>query len=255
MDVRIVASPPGPLVRGPRIPGPPGIRFGTFAPVRGRPLSLIAAGLVLVGLDLRIVHIDVFPDPAGWLLVTLAAARLALRWPVVLGAVATVASLPDVALTYHYDDLDPLTGEVVVNGAGTGYDQRLNFDRITDVRAPLAILALVAGGLALCMVFVTLERRAGLLGDRRAATELVGARLVLLLAWVFPHLALMTLQWVGGDGLDPVWNKGQELVGMAGVAVVTALVAGAVVNRNRGWTATDDERRSPWAELQSAQGA
>jgi hypothetical protein len=220
--------------------------------VRGRPLSLIAAGLVLVGLDLRIVHIDVFPDPVGWLLVTLAAARLALRWPVVLGGIATLASLPDVALTYHYDDLDPLTGEVVVNGAGTGYQQRLAFDRITDVRAPLTILALLAGGLALCLVLITLERRAALLGDRRAGTELLGARLLLLLAWVFPHVALMTLQWLGGEGLDPVWNEGQELVGLAGTAVVAVLVVGAVVNRNRGWTATDDERRSPWAELQDA---
>jgi hypothetical protein len=69
--------------------------------VRGRPLSLIAAGLVLVGLDLRIVHVDVFPDPVGWLLVTMAAIRLSLRAPAVLGLVATLASLADVALTDH----------------------------------------------------------------------------------------------------------------------------------------------------------
>jgi hypothetical protein len=140
---------------------------------------------------------------------------------------------------------------VVVNGAGTGYDQRLAFDRITDVRAPLAVLALLAGGLALCLVLMTLERRAGLLGDRRAAAELLGARLLLLLGWIFPCAALMTLQWLGGTGLDPVWNEGQELVSLVGLVVVGVLVAGATVNRNRGWTATDDERRSPWAVLQA----
>lgn len=222
--------------------------------MRGRPLSLIAAGLVFVALDFRIVHVDLLPDPVGWFLVALAAHRWAQRTPLLLAGFATVATLPDVLLTYHYDDLDPLTGEVVVNGGGTGYDQRLAFDRITDVRGLLAVLALAAGGLALFLLLTMLEDRADLLGDRPASSQLWFARVLLVAGWIVPHVGVMAFQWLSGDGLDPVWNGGLELVAQPGLVVAALLVVGAVINRNRGWTATDDDGPTPWAQLWAERG-
>jgi hypothetical protein len=222
-------------------------RLGTLRAVRVLPLSLVSAGLVLVGLDLRIVHVDLLPDALGWGLVALGAWRLDHRAAAAAGAVAALAALPDAALSFHWEDLDPITGEVVVDGGGTAYDQRIAYDLITDVRAPLTVLALVAGGLALVVLLGRLEQRAVVLGDRPAANQLLASRLGIALLWVFPHVVVMLVQWQAGDGLDPVWSGGLELVAMVGLAVVAAVVVVVARNRNRGWTATDAERSIPWA--------
>ena len=217
------------------------------AAVRVLPMSLVSAGVALVGLDLRIVHVDVLPDVLGWGLVALGAWRLEHRAAAVAAAVAALAALPDAALSYHWEDLDPITGEVVVGGGGTAYDQRIAYDLITDVRAPLAALALAAGGLALVVLLGRLEQRAIVLGDRPAATQLVATRVGIALLWVFPHVVVMLLQWQAGDGLDPVWSGGLELVALVGLAVAGAVVVLVARHRNRGWTATDAERSIPWA--------
>lgn len=217
------------------------------AAVRVLPLSLVSSGVVLVGLDLRIVHVDVLPDALGWGLVALGAWRLEHRAAATFGAIAALAALPDAALTYHWEDIDPTSGEVVVDGGGTAYGQRIAYDLITDVRAPLTALALAAGGLALVVLLGRLEARAVILGDRPAATQLLACRLAIALLWVFPHVVVMLLQWLSGDGLDPVWSANLELVALVGLAVATAVVIVLVLHRNRGWTATDAERIVPWA--------
>jgi hypothetical protein len=223
--------------------------------VRKRPLSLVAAGILLVAVDFRIVHIDLLPDVVGWVLVAVAALTWGQRAPFVLAVVAALASLPDLALTYHYDDIDPVSGRIVEDAApGTAYDQRLAFDAITDVRGVLAVLALAAGGGALYLLIVMLERRATLVDDRESASQLWLARVLLAAAWVLPHVGVMAFQWLSGEGLDPVWNDDLELLALVGLAVALALVVGAAINRNRGWTATDAERDVSWAVLAEARG-
>ena len=212
--------------------------------MRVLPLSLVSAGIGLIALDLRIVNVDVLPDALGWGLVAVGAWRLEDRLASVAAGVATVAALPDLALTYHWEDLDPLTGEVVVDGGGTAYDQRIAFDLITDIRAPLAVLALVAGGLALVLMLGRLEREALALGDGTAAVHLLIGRVSIALAWVFPHLVVMLLQILTGEGLDPVWGGGLELVALLGLLVAGAVAVVLARYRNRGWTATAAERAS-----------
>lgn len=224
--------------------------------MRKRPLSLVAAGILLVAVDFRIVHIDLLPDVVGWGLVAAAAVIWGQRTPALLAGAAALASLPDLALTYHYDDIDPVSGRVVENAApGTAYDQRLAFDAITDVRGVLAVLALAAGGGALYLLVVMLERRAELVDDQDAASQLWLARVLLAAAWILPYVGVMSFQWLSGKGLDPVWNDDLELVALVGLAVALTLVVGAAINRNRGWTATDEERPVTWAVLAEARAA
>ena len=210
--------------------------------VRVLPLSLVSAGIALVALDLRIVNVDLVPDVVGWGLVAVGAWRLEDRLAAAAAGVATAAAVPDLALTYHWEDLDPITGEVVVGGGGTAYDQRIAFDLITDARAPLSVLALTSGGLALVILLGRLERKALVLGDQTAATHLLVGRVSIALAWVFPHLVVMLLQLLTGDGLDPVWGGSLELVALLGLLVAGLVGVTLARYRNRGWTATAAER-------------
>jgi hypothetical protein len=218
--------------------------------MRTRALSLLAAGLVIVALDLRVVAVDVLPDVAGWLLVAAGSWKLALPRPAWLAVGAGVASAADVVAPYRYDNLDPITGEIVeLPAPGTKYPQRLVFDHLHDVRLLLAVLAIVAGGLAVWSILGTLRRRADATGDDESARRLALLRWLVPSIWVAPYLALAVFQGAGDDGFDPVWNGGLELLALAGLAVVAGVVWVLATNSNRQWTATDDERTTPWAEM------
>jgi hypothetical protein len=218
--------------------------------MRIRALMLMAAGVLLVALDFRIVALDVLPDAVGWALVAVGAWRLALRTPALLGMVAAVASAADAVAPHHFDALDPLTGKVVPDPApGTRYPERLAFDRLTDARLVLVVLAMVAGGLALWMVLDTLGRRAGAVRDAQSERQLRILRWLVALGWVVPFVVVAGVQGARDGGLDPVWNGSLEFVALIGVLVAALLAWVLAVNSNRMWTATDDERATPWAEM------
>jgi hypothetical protein len=213
-------------------------------------LTLIAVGVALVALDFRIVAFDALPDAVGWLLIAAGAWKLALARPAMLAIVATVAAAPDLIAPHHLEALDPLTGEVVKAPApGTRYPERLVFDRLTDLRLLLAVLAITAGGLALWSLLGSLSRRAHLTGDDTSAVRLRALRWLVPVVWVAPYLVVATFQSGLDGGFDPVWNDGLELVGLLGLAVAAAVVWVLATNSNRSWTATDAQGPTPWANL------
>jgi hypothetical protein len=222
--------------------------------VRTRALSLIALGIVLVALDFRIVALDVLPDVLGWLLVAAGAWKLAFAGPAALALVAALAAAPDLMAPHHLEALDPLTGAVVAHpGPGTKYDERLVFDRLTDVRLLLAMVAIGAGGLALWWLLGTLGRRARLTGDDRSAGRLAILRWLAVGVWVVPYVVVASVQALGDHGFDPVWNGGLELMALLGLAGAAAVAWMLVVNSNRAWTATDRQRSTPWGEMAAPQ--
>jgi hypothetical protein len=218
--------------------------------MRTRALSLIAVGIVLVALDFRVVALDVLPDAVGWVLVAAGAWKLALSRPAMLAVVAALAAAPDVIARHHLEALDPLTGDVVMSPApGTKYDERLVFDRLTDSRLLLAVVAIAAGGFALWSLLGTLSRRAHLTGDDTSSVRLRVLRWLILALWVAPYLLVATLQSDLDGGFDPVWNGGLELVALVGLAVLAAVAWVLIINSNRSWTATDAARATPWAKM------
>ena len=211
---------------------------------------MVAFGVLLVAVDFRIVAVDVIPDAAGWLLVAAGAWKLALRGPVGLALVAAAASAADVYAPHHYDAIDPITGKVVPHPApGTSYHERLVFDRLTDVRLVLALVAVVAGGAALWWVLSTMAARARVLNDGQSASRLDALRWLVVGVWVVPYVVVALVQTVNDGGLDPVWNGGLELLALLGLVVAAGVAWMLATNSNRMWTATDAERTTPWADL------
>ena len=206
--------------------------------MRTRPLTLIAVGVLLVALDFRVVAADVLPDAVGWLLVAFGSARLGLRGPAGLAAVAAAAGVADVFAPYRRVALDPLTGQIVPEpGPGTAYDERLDFERLTDLRLVLVLAALVAGGLALWFVLGSLRTRAQAAADDRSARRLGELRWLVAGAWVLPYVVVAIVQVARDGGFDPVWNGGLELLALVGLAVAAALAWRLLVSSNRRWSA------------------
>jgi hypothetical protein len=215
----------------------------------------MAAGVVLVALDFRIVAADVLPDPVGWLLVAAGAWKLALGLPALLGAAAALGSLPDVLAPHHYEATSPFAQRwfPAIHALsdpvpGLRYEDRLEFDRLHGGRLVLAVLAIVAGGLALWSILGTLRERAGALGDRESAGRLALLRWLVPCLWVAPYVGVAIVQGSGDQGFDPVWNGGLEAPALLGLAVAASVAWALVINSNRAWTATDEERVTPWAE-------
>jgi hypothetical protein len=218
--------------------------------VRTKPLTLIAIGVVLVAVDFRIVAFDALPDVVGWLLVAAAAWRLTLRPTAGVAVIAAAASAPDLVAPHHWEALDPLTGAVVPSpGPGTAYDERLAFDRLTDLRLGLAIAAMLAGGLVLWWLLGALRDRAQVMGDDESTRRLALLRWLVPLVWVLPYAVVAVVQGSSDEGFDPVWNGGFEPLALVGLAVAAAVAWVLVINNNRAWTVTDGERATPWADM------
>ncbi|MET0727376.1 MAG: hypothetical protein ABWZ76_03660 [Acidimicrobiales bacterium] len=220
-----------------------------------RPLTLVALGLTLAAADARVVGVDALPDVVGWGLVALGAARLGQHRPGRLAALAAAAALADLDLPHRYESMDSTSGAVASSRfqGRASFDQGLTFEPLDGARLVLALLALVAGAAALWLLLGRLEDRARLLRDDEAATRLRLARWAIPLGWALPQLAVAGVQVAGGGGADPVWNGAHELLGMAGLAVVLVAAGMLAAYSNRGWTATDAERLSPWAEMMTAE--
>lgn len=221
----------------------------SLAGVHSRPLSLIAAGVVLVALDFRVVAVDVLPDVVGWSLVAFGAWRLHAVGPAVLCLLAAAASAADVLAPFHYNSLDPITGEIVTGDTtGLQYDQRLVFDRLSGIRLGLVLLAMVAGGAAITWLLRSLGARAIARGDDVPGRRLQTLGWLVVLLWVLPFVVVATYQAIADGGLDPVWSGGLEMVALTAVTIAGGLTWVLAVNSNKEWTVEGDQQ-TPWVEM------
>jgi hypothetical protein len=217
--------------------------------MRTRPLTMIGVGLALAALDLRVVHVDIGPDFLGWALVAIGAKRLSMTTPAWLAGLAALAAMPDLLLEHHYQAFDIIAGRVIEDPApGTDYNESLVFDQLSAGRSVAAILGAALGAAAIWCVLRELRRRALLSGDDAAARRLDVLRWSMVLVWGAPLVTVFVVQALG-DGVDPVWNGGLELVALAGIAVALATSIELLLRSNEGWTATDDERVTPWGQM------
>ena len=117
-----------------------------------RPLTLVAAGLVVVVVDLRTEYLDLLPDPVGWGLVAVGAWRLAVTPAAWAAGLATLVSAANVNVPYRFVRLDPETGEQVEPVPGQDLPEHLVFDDLTGWRLVTAAVAVAAGGAALWLL-------------------------------------------------------------------------------------------------------
>lgn len=218
--------------------------------MRIRPLTVAAVGVTLAAVDFRLVAWDVLPDALGWLLLALAVRRLTMPLPAALALVAAVAALAEAQLPYHYEALDPLTGEVVPNpGPGTSYHEQLAFLPLDGVRMVLIVGAVVVGTAALTLALLELRQRAETTTDATSTRRLRLLTLAVPLGWGVPHLLVTAGQLLTDGQVDAVWNDRWELVAAVGILVAIAAVLLFGTTANRRWSASGDEVGSPWAEL------
>ena len=220
--------------------------------MRTRPLTLAAFGVVAVALDPRVVAWDPFPDVVGWLLIAFAAWRLSVWWTFALALVAAVASVAEAQLPYHYDAIDPITGEVVVDvQPGTSYHELIAFDHVSGPRLLLLASSVALGGIG------PLDPAARSRGPGgRAPRPAVGATARAPgvgggagMGGAAPHAG-------GRPGaarrgrLRPGLERALGVPGHGGDRRRWPLVALVFATRsNRLWSAAGGEVASPWAEL------
>ena len=218
--------------------------------MRIRPLSLAAVGVVFAAVDLRVVAWDALPDAVGWFLLALAARWLTMPSPAWLAACAAVAGLAELQLPYHYEAVDPISGEVVPNPApNTDYPERLAFLPVEGLRLVLIVAAVALGGAALTLMLRELRRRSATTPDRGATERLALLSWLVPLGWIGPYV-LIAIGWTVNEGsLDPVWNDAWEIPALIGIAIALAVAFQFATTSNRRWSASGDEVGSPWAEL------
>ncbi len=218
--------------------------------MRIRPLTIAAVGVALAAIDLRVVAWDLLPDALGWLLLAVAALRLGVRVPAGLALAASLCAVAEAQLPYHYEALDPLTGEVVRNpAAGTSYHEQLAFLPVDGIRLLAIVAAVVLGTAALTLALRELRRRAVTTTDEAASRRLGLLSWAVPLAWGVPYLVVTLGQVVADGEIDTVWNEPWELVALVGILVAAAVVLLFATTSNRRWSATGDEIGSPWGEL------
>ena len=218
--------------------------------MRIRPMSLVAVGVVAVAFDPRVVAWDAFPDVLGWALVAYGAWQVSLRWPAGLAVAAAVASTAEAQLPYRYDDLDPLTGEVLPNADPTlMYHERLAFEDVVGPRLVLLVVAALVGGAVLCLLLRGLADRAEGLRDEGSGRRLRLLSVLVPVAWSAPYVVVALVQGVGDDGFDPIWNGALEVVGLAGFFTMLAVAYLLATTSNRRWSASGVEHGSPWGDL------
>jgi hypothetical protein len=223
---------------------------GTLPGVRTRPLTLVALATPLLAIDFRVVAVDVLPDALGWLLVAVAAWQLHVPAAALLALVAAGAALAELHLPFRYDAFNPITGEVVTEVLpGRAYDERIAFVPLTGAGLVLAVVTVVAGVTALGLLLWALQGRATRVGADASARHLADAGVAVVGLWAVPTLAVVVVQRVSGDPVDPVWNGHLEVPALLGIAALLALGLLVAGNRNRRWAAPVDDDHTPWATL------
>lgn len=197
-----------------------------------RPLSLVAAGLLLVAFDFRTDLPDLFPDPLGWGLVAWGMWMLRLHIAAGLAGVAAVLSVSEVALPYRYVCLNPRTYEPTESYPGCTEYQR--WDTVSDLRALALGGALLAGGAAIWRLLTALADRAEDQGRQAIARRLRIVQFAVAAGWTVPTLLVVGDSLLGDERYDPVWNgDGLEMLATAGFAVLAWLVFELVRHRDR----------------------
>ncbi len=213
-----------------------------------RPLSAVAIGLVIVAIDFRVLALDLLPDPIGWLLIALGAWRLSLLKAAGAACLAAVLSISDTVLAYRHVRLT-VTGEILSSSAGapTGH---LRWDPVSDWHAVAMASAMLAGGVTLWWLLGALSGRAEQAGERATAQRLRVLRLVVPVVWVAPYLVVVAVAVIGSGSFDPVWNDGLELVALAGLVSLAALIGSLALEMNSAWALpASSAQQSRWEEL------
>jgi hypothetical protein len=203
-----------------------------------RPLVFVAVGLTLVAVDVRTVHLDLLPDALGWGLVALGAWRLALIRPAMAAAATALLVVPEVSLPRHFVMLNPRTGEVITPRPGVelGYAEQLVFDALTGWRLAAVAAGTIAAGVAMWLLLGALATRAAAWERAGTARQIRWLRWLILGVWIGPYLAVVAVSAASEDrSFDAVWNGSLEIVAVAGMLVVGALVAVLLRESNRTW--------------------
>jgi hypothetical protein len=200
-----------------------------------RPLPLLAVGVAIVGVDLRVDRFDLLLDPVGWLLVAEGARRLSLRVPALLACVAALLSVAEVSLPYHLQRVDPISGAVLSEAEGVRRNvaQHLVFDPVSGAHLVLLVLAMIVAGITLWALLEAIEARARP-ADARRADQFRGLRWLVAALWVLPFLLVAAVQ-ASGDGFDPVWNDGLGYIALAGMVPLAVVVILLVSESGKGW--------------------
>ena len=203
-----------------------------------RPLTFVAVGLALIAIDIRTEHLDLLPDALGWSLVALGAWRCALTVPAIAAAATALLVLPEVSLPYHFVMVDPQTGETVTPrpGVDLAYPEQLVFDDLTGWRLAALAAAAVAGGVALWLLLGALAKRAAAWERVDTARQIRWLRWLTLVVWTGGPLVVLVVSVSSGEAsFDPVWNGSLELLAMAGIVLIAALIAVLLRETNRAW--------------------
>ena len=203
-----------------------------------RPLHAFSGGLLLLALDFRATSLDLLPDIVGWLLIAWAAWCWRERAIVAVASVGAVASLPLVALPYHYVQYDVLADRTVVVSPETdlGYAEHLEYDLLTGARLAAYALSAAAAAAAVVLTVRFLSRRASAWAGPSAARSLRRLQLLMVafvVTWSIPRLVAATLAF--DDGLAPVWDDPAAKVALVGTVVAGALAIAFGIDAREPW--------------------
>ncbi len=203
-----------------------------------RPLTFVAVGLALIAIDIRTEHLDILPDALGWGLVAFGAWRLSLTVPAIAATATALLTLPEVSLPYHFVMVDPETGERITPrpGVDLAYPEQLLFDDLTGWRLAALAAALVAGGVTMWLLLGALAKRAAAWERVGTARQIRWLRWLTVGVWTGPILVVLVVSASAEDrSFDPVWNGSLELLALAGIVVIGAVVAVLLRETNRAW--------------------
>lgn len=203
-----------------------------------RPLHAFSGGLLLLALDFRATSLDLLPDVVGWLLIAWAAWCWRERSLLAVALVGTLASLPLVALPYHYVQYDVLADRTVVVSPETdlGYAEHLEYDLLTGARLAAYALSAAAAAAAVVLAVRFLSRRADAWAGPSTARSLQRLRVAMVafvVAWSIPRLVAATLGF--DDGLAPVWDDPAARVALVGTVVAVAVAITFGVDAREPW--------------------
>ncbi|MGH9110903.1 MAG: hypothetical protein ACRDZN_01160, partial [Acidimicrobiales bacterium] len=181
-----------------------------------RPLTHIAAGLVMVVVDLRTEYVDLLPDTVGWALVALGAWHLAMTGPALAAVATALLAVPEVSLPYRYVRVHPETGETIEPQPGVQLDvpRQLVFDDLSGWRVAMVGVATLAAAVTLWWLLGALSTRAGAWQRAVTARRLHLLRWLVLVAWLVPYLVVIAASVRRDGSFDPVWNDRLELVAL-----------------------------------------
>jgi hypothetical protein len=219
---------------------------------------MVTVGLAIVVLDFRLGALDLAFDPFGWALVALAARKLLLGTTLWAACLAAVLSVSDAVLPFHYDYLDPVTGERVDprTGIELGYPEHLAFDPASGFRLAVMALAVATAGVTLWLLLGGLAHMAQTAGEVRTANQLRGLRWLVLGLWAAPYLAVIATAVATDGSFDPVWNGELEYAVFVGVLPFALLAVLLLHESGNAWTfPAGTVHRSPWAERRSQRNA